>query len=64
MDDPLLDTPELSRLTKIPKRTLDQWAYLGKGPAYIRIGRHRRYDPADVRAWLAKQRHGGPDAAA
>jgi len=45
-------------------RTLDQWAYRGVGPRYIRIGRHRRYDPLEVRRWLEQHSRGGPDAAA
>ena len=34
------------------ERTLDQWAYRGVGPPYIKVGRHRRYDPDEVRRWL------------
>lgn len=37
------------------KRLLDQWAYLGKGPSYIKVGKHRRYRPADVEEWLRDQ---------
>lgn len=58
----LLDTKTLSAETGIPERTFDQYAYLGKGPAFIKIGRHRRYRPEDVDAWLVANRHGG-DAA-
>ncbi|MGI9051049.1 MAG: helix-turn-helix transcriptional regulator [Ilumatobacteraceae bacterium] len=36
-------------------RTLDQWAYQGLGPRFVKVGRHRRYRPADVLAWLEAQ---------
>lgn len=55
----LLDSAELAGKVNVPERTLDQWAYLGKGPAFVKIGRHRRYREADVEAWLAANRHGG-----
>jgi hypothetical protein len=58
----LLDSPGLSEIIDVPQRTLDQWAYLGKGPAFIKIGKHRRYRPEDVDAWLDANRRGG-DAA-
>ena len=56
---PLLDTSTLSAMTGIPERTFDQYAYQGKLPAFIKLGRHRRYRPEDVEAWLAANRHGG-----
>lgn len=48
----LLTTSELARRLQVPERTLDQWAYLGKGPPFIKVGRARRYDESDVQAWL------------
>ena len=49
----LIDSDDLSRrLGGVSKRTLDQWAYLGTGPRFVKIGRHRRYDPRDVEAWI------------
>ena len=55
----MLSSSELSEMTQIPERTLDQWAYLRKGPAFVKIGRHRRYRESDVEAWLAASTHGG-----
>lgn len=43
---------ELSELLGVPPRSLDQWAYLGRGPAYIKVGRHRRYRRDVVDQWL------------
>ena len=36
----------------MPLTTLYQWRYLGTGPTAYRVGRHLRYDPAAVQAWL------------
>jgi predicted DNA-binding transcriptional regulator AlpA len=33
-------------------KTLYQWRYRGVGPPGLRIGRHIRYRPEDVEAWL------------
>ena len=49
---------------KVPLRTLDQWRYLGKGPRFIKVGRHVRYRRDDVDRWLDQQASGTPDAAA
>jgi hypothetical protein len=58
----LLDSEELSTELKVPKATLDQWAYRRVGPAYIKVGRHRRYRRVDVERWLDAHTAGG-DAA-
>jgi hypothetical protein len=36
----------------IPPGTLHAWNSRGIGPRSFRVGRYRRYDPADVRRWL------------
>ena len=36
----------------MPIATLYQWRYLGTGPTAYRVGRHLRYEPAAVQAWL------------
>lgn len=52
-----LATPEdlAEFLNDIPVKTLAQWRYLGTGPKYRKVGRHVRYDWADIHAWLARQ---------
>jgi excisionase family DNA binding protein len=57
-----MTSEELAQLLQVAVRTLDQWSYKGTGPPAIRLGRHRRYDPADVRAWLESQRASGTSA--
>lgn len=39
----------------VPVGTLYQWRTRHLGPRAFRVGRHLRYDPADVRAWLDRQ---------
>ncbi|HAM22195.1 MAG TPA: hypothetical protein DCQ04_07965 [Actinobacteria bacterium] len=55
----LLDSQSVSELLDVPPRTLDQWAYLKRGPAYVKVGRHRRYQLEDVERWLAANTRGG-----
>ncbi|HZJ05217.1 MAG TPA: helix-turn-helix domain-containing protein [Nocardioidaceae bacterium] len=35
----------------VPEATLHQMNYMGTGPKSYKIGRHRKYRPADVDAW-------------
>lgn len=53
---------EVADYIQVAARTLDDWAYKGIGPPYIRVGGQARYRWADVERWLAAQQGGG-DAA-
>ncbi len=53
--DPLWNADDVAAFLRVPKSTLYQWRYLGCGPKASKVGRHLRYDPADVRAWFKKQ---------
>jgi excisionase family DNA binding protein len=55
MTEKLFSSEGLARYLDVPLRTLDQWAYLGTGPRYSKVGRHRRYRPSDVERWLDDQ---------
>jgi hypothetical protein len=57
IDSETLAGPEWLNLRSA--RTLDQWAYRGVGPPYVRVGKHRRYRPADVEHWLDEQTRSG-----
>ncbi len=46
---------EVAAYLVVPVATLHSWRYLRTGPAAYRVGRHLRYDPAAVRAWLDGQ---------
>lgn len=45
---------DVSEFLGIAVSTLHQWRYLGTGPTAYRVGKHLRYSPAAVRAWLDK----------
>jgi predicted DNA-binding transcriptional regulator AlpA len=52
--DQLITTAELAPFLSIPAATLRQWRYLDVGPKALRVGRHVRYEPAEVRRWLTE----------
>lgn len=43
---------ETSEYLSVPVNTLYQWRATGDGPKAYKLGKHLRYDPADIRAWL------------
>lgn len=46
---------DLADLLGVPVETVYQWRRKGTGPRGFRVGRHLRFDPADVSAWVAHQ---------
>jgi excisionase family DNA binding protein len=44
---------DLADLLGVPLETVYQWRRKHTGPPGFRVGRHLRYDPEDVRAWIA-----------
>jgi hypothetical protein len=46
---------ETSAWLRVPVGTLYRWRSRHLGPRAYRVGRHLRYDPYDVRAWLDEQ---------
>ncbi|MFD6412137.1 helix-turn-helix domain-containing protein [Nocardia asteroides] len=46
---------EVSQRLQIPEKTLANWASLGKGPRFARMGRYRRYRFSDLLAWEEAQ---------
>ena len=53
-DDRLWSIGDVSRFLGIPVNTLYQWRHHGVGPRAYRVGRHLRYDPAEIRRWLTE----------
>jgi hypothetical protein len=53
-DHTLLSTKLLSRRWNIAPRTLERWRAEGRGPQFVRIGRHVRYRKIDIQAFEAK----------
>jgi excisionase family DNA binding protein len=48
----LWSVEEVSGYLGVPVETLYTWRKKGCGPRAGRVGRHLKYDPADVRAWF------------
>jgi excisionase family DNA binding protein len=54
------DTPAtLAKRLKVSERTIRKWVSEGRLASY-KIGASRRFDPADVDAFLEQFREGGP----
>jgi phage terminase Nu1 subunit (DNA packaging protein) len=51
----LLSDEQLEEITKVKRRTWQDWRLRGLGPAYIKVGRLVRYDPQTVAQWLASR---------
>lgn len=49
--DELLTPSDVSVYLGVPLGTLANWRYLGRGPAYLRVGRHVRYRQSAIAAW-------------
>jgi excisionase family DNA binding protein len=44
---------DLADLLGVPLETVYQWRRKRTGPRGFRVGKHLRYDPEDVRAWVS-----------
>lgn len=53
--DRLWTVDDTSAFLGVPVSTLYQWRHHRTGPRAYKVGRHLRYDPAEVRAWLSDQ---------
>jgi DNA-binding transcriptional MerR regulator len=47
---------DVAALLRVPPETLYAWRKRHYGPPAARVGRHLRYDPADVRDWFRSQK--------
>jgi len=62
LDGGLLTTAQLAELLQVPPRTIDDWAYDGVGPRFLKVGRARRYARRDVERWLDEHASDRPQA--
>ncbi|WP_329299732.1 helix-turn-helix domain-containing protein [Streptomyces sp. NBC_00659] len=54
-----LTPDDLVEMFDLPSvETVYQWRRKRTGPRGFRVGRHLRFDPADVRAWVESLREG------
>ena len=51
------------RLGGIPVKTLYAWRHRGEGPPSQRVGRHIRYRPEHLEAWIDSLESSGSDGA-
>lgn len=49
---------DVADLLGIPVETIYQWRRKHTGPRGFRVGRHLRFDPKDVRAWVDSRMEG------
>ena len=54
--DKLWSVQDLSGFLGVPVPTIYQWRTKRYGPVGLRVGKHIRYEPADVERWLATLR--------
>ncbi len=52
---PLMTASDLSEYLGVPTGTLANWRYQGRGPVFVRLGRHVRYRAHDVLDWISAQ---------
>lgn len=55
---PLMTTQEAADYLRTPRKTLEHWRYVGKGPKCGKIGRTVMYRLADLDAFISAQMEG------
>ncbi|MEU9188619.1 helix-turn-helix domain-containing protein [Streptomyces sp. NPDC048484] len=63
LPDRYLTPDDIAEIFEVPKETVYQWRKKHTGPPGFRIGKHLRYDPADVRAYVTQRKTADLDAA-
>jgi excisionase family DNA binding protein len=60
---PLATSEEVAEYMQVSVRTIEDWAYRGRGPRFTMAGDQRRYRWEDVDAYLAERDRGGRENA-
>ncbi|MER5445487.1 helix-turn-helix domain-containing protein [Streptomyces sp. NPDC002764] len=63
LPDRYLTPDDIAEMFDVPLETVYQWRKKRTGPPGFRIGKHLRYDPADVRAYVTDRKDADRDAA-
>ncbi|REE61324.1 excisionase family DNA binding protein [Streptomyces sp. 3212.3] len=63
LPDRYLTPDDIAEIFGVPLETVYQWRRKRTGPLGFRIGKHVRYDPADVQAFVLQQQRAEVDAA-
>ena len=56
--DRLCSIKDVGRYLDVPVATIYQWRVRGEGPRATRMGKHLRFEPEIVRAWVSEHREG------
>jgi predicted DNA-binding transcriptional regulator AlpA len=56
LPDRYLKPEDIAEIFEVPLETVYQWRKKRTGPPAFRIGKHLRYDPADVRAYVSQRK--------
>lgn len=63
LPDRYLTPDDIAEIFGVPLETVYQWRKKRTGPPGFRIGKHLRYDPVDVRAYVTQRKSGDRIAA-
>ncbi|MCQ4082948.1 helix-turn-helix domain-containing protein [Streptomyces sp. RB6PN25] len=63
LPDRYLTPDDIAEMFEVPIETVYQWRKKRTGPPGFRIGKHLRYDPADVRTYVTERKSANRDAA-
>ncbi|WP_328396672.1 helix-turn-helix domain-containing protein [Streptomyces sp. NBC_00390] len=63
LPDRYLTPDDIAEIFDVPLETVYQWRKKRTGPPGFRIGKHLRYDPADVRAYVTQRKDADQEAA-
>uniref|UniRef100_UPI0035164885 helix-turn-helix transcriptional regulator n=1 Tax=Streptomyces calvus TaxID=67282 RepID=UPI0035164885 len=56
LPDRYLTPDDIAEMFDVPLETVYQWRKKRTGPRGFRIGKHLRYDPADIRAYVDQRK--------
>ena len=51
-----LDEIQVAAMTGLSRRTLQNWRFLKKGPAFFKVGRRVLYAPEDIAEFIERHR--------
>ncbi|KES06162.1 DNA-binding protein [Streptomyces toyocaensis] len=57
LPDRYLTPDDIAEIFGVPKETVYQWRKKRIGPSGFRIGKHLRYDPADVHTYVTSRKN-------
>ncbi|MFI9834022.1 helix-turn-helix domain-containing protein [Streptomyces sp. NPDC051913] len=63
LPDRYLTPDDIADMFGVPLETVYQWRRKRTGPPGFRVGKHVRYDPADVRAYVSQRKSACQSAA-